>query len=99
MEQDCGPLFIIDWNFEEFRVQCHDLERKIRRGVSLAMADVIVPPVVSAAKDRQVFQDESLTGETLLGQHSDSILNFFALVRFESKRTDHERSVQNHQGY
>jgi hypothetical protein len=83
MEEDGGALSIVNRQLKEFRVESNYLERKVGRGISLAMADIPVPPVVCAAKDSQAFQDEGFAGETLLGQDCYGPLNFFALIRLQ----------------
>src|SRR5260370_41906277 len=93
MEEHGGALFIGNPNVEEFRVERYHLERKVRRGVSVAMANVSVPPVVRAAENRQVFEDESFTIEALLFQHCDCTLNLCALIRLQAVGTNQKRSV------
>ncbi len=93
VEQHGGALFIVNRNVKEFRVERNYLERKVSGGVSVAMANVSVPPVVRAAENRQVFEDESFTIEALLFQHCDCILNFFALIRLQAVGTNQKRSV------
>jgi len=96
MEQHGGALFIVNRNVKEFRVERNYLERKVSGGVSVAMANVSVPPVVRAAENRQVFEDESFTIEALLLQYCDRILDLFSLVGLKSIRTNQKRSVPNH---
>ena len=84
MEQHGGALFIVNRKVKEFRVERYYLERKVSGGVSVAMANVSVPPVVCAAKDCQAFQDESFACETLLRQDYYCLLNFFALIRLKA---------------
>src|ERR1700674_1495341 len=93
MEKHGGAVFIVNRNVEKFRVERNYLERKVRRGVSVAMTDVSVPPVVRAAENRQVFEDESFTIEALLFQQRDCILNFFALIRLQAVGANQKRGV------
>jgi hypothetical protein len=99
MEQHGGALFIVNRNVEEFRVERNYLERKVSRGVSIAMTDVSVPPVVRAAENRQVFEDESFAIKALLFQQCDCILNFFALIRLQTVGANQKRSVPNYQDH
>src|SRR6266849_8789113 len=97
MEQHGGALFIVNRNVKEFRVERNYLERKVSGGVSIAMANVSVPPVVRAAENRQVFEDESFTIEALLFQECDCSLNCFALIRLQAVGANQKRSVPNYQ--
>src|SRR5260370_1448685 len=97
MEQHGGALFIVNRNVKEFRVERNYLERKVSGGVSVAMANVSVPPVVGAAENRQVFEDESFTIEALLFQYCDCTLNLCALIRLQTVGANQKRSVPNYQ--
>src|SRR5207248_10248657 len=66
MQQHGRAFAIIDRNFKEFRVQRHDLKWKIGGGISSPVTDIVVPPIISAAKHRETFQNEGLATEPML---------------------------------
>src|SRR5258706_12250954 len=93
-----GALVVINRNSEKLRIQRHDFKRKIRGGVSVAVPNVAIPPIVGATKDGQVFQDESLAIETVLLKDSDRFLHRFTLVGLKTVRTNQQRLVKDQQG-
>jgi hypothetical protein len=80
VKQYRSALSIVDRHLEKFRVECDDLEGEISGSVGVAMANVPIPPIVRAAEDGEVFEDESLAIEALLLQKCDCLLDLFALV-------------------
>jgi hypothetical protein len=97
VKQHRSTLFIVNRNLEEFRVECYYLERKVSGGVCVAMANVSIPPIVCAAKGREVFEEKSFTIEALLLQDRDCLLNFVALVGLKSVRSQQKGSVTDQQ--
>ena len=97
MEQHCSAFSIVDRNLKKFRVDSHDFEGKICGGIGLAMANVCVPPVVCAAKHREMFEEESFPTEALLLQDRDRVFNFLALLSLKSVGAYQERDVPDYQ--
>src|SRR5213594_2491921 len=97
MEQHCGALSIVDWNLKKFRVDGHDFEWKICSGIGVAMTDVLVPPVVCAAKHREMLEEECFSTEALLLQERDRVFNFLALLSLKAIGAYQERDVPNYQ--
>ncbi len=95
MKEHGGALFVINRNLEEIRVECHYFEGKIRGGVRVAMADIVVPPVVCATENSQMFEDESFAIEALLLQERNSIINFFSLVGLKPMGACQKGNVPN----
>ena len=97
MEQHGSAFSIVDRNLKEFRVDSHDVERKICGGIGVPMTNVRVPPVVGTAKHRELFEEKCLTTEALLLQDRDRVFNFLALLSLESVGAYQERDVPNYQ--
>jgi len=97
VKQHGGALSIVDRELKKIRIERYDFERKIRGGVRVAMANVPVPPVISAAKNHEVFENESLAIEALLLQERDCLLNLFALIGLQAIRTHQKGDIPNSQ--
>jgi len=95
MQQHGSSLSIVNRKLEKIRIKRYDFERKVRGGIRVAMANVPVPPVIRAAENHQVFENESLAIEALLLQERDCLLNLFALIGLKSIRTHQERDIPN----
>ena len=97
MQQDGRSLTIVDRHFKEFRIESHDFEREVSRGISIAMAHISVHPIVRAAKRREVFQDESFAGKAALLNEVDRALHLGTLIRFQAVGSNQQRRVPNDQ--
>jgi hypothetical protein len=99
VKQHRGALSIVDRHFEKFRVKSDDFEGEIGGSVCVAMPNIPVPPIVRAAKGHEVFENESLTIESLLLQKCDCLLDLFALVGLKFVRAYQQRDIPNCQNY
>src|ERR1043165_2370194 len=97
MQQDGGSLTIIDRHRKAFRIESHDFEREVSRGISIAVADISIQPVVGTAKRCEVVQDESFAGEAALLNEIDRALHLGALIVFQAVGTYQQRRVPNDQ--
>src|SRR5205814_10327471 len=66
VQEHRGTFAIIDRHFKKFGVQRHDLKWKIGGGISIPVADIVVPPIICSAKHREMFQNKSLPPKTVL---------------------------------
>src|SRR2546423_9081054 len=97
MQQGGSSLTIVDRHFKEFRIESHDFEWKVSRGISIAMAHISVHPVVRAAKRCEVVQDESFASKAALLNEVDRALHLGTLIRFQAVGSHQQRRVPNDQ--
>jgi len=84
MKKHSGPLSIVDGKGEEFWIERHYFKRKIRRRISVVVANIRVPPVVCTPERSQVIEDECFAGEARLLKHGDRFIYSLALIGLKS---------------
>src|SRR6476619_7562915 len=95
MEQNGGPLVIVNSLLEEVTIQRHNFKRKIGRGVSISVAQVLIPPTVSSAKSSESLQDERVFGKAFCLHNCDSAIGDLMLIVTEIIRGKQHRHVGN----
>src|SRR6185295_4223303 len=95
VQQNGGPLCIVNSFIKELAIQSYNFKRKIGCSVSITVAQILIPPAVGRTIARESLEDERMFAKAFGLYHCYSAISDFMLIVTEIVRRNQHRHVRN----